>query len=403
MSRTEITFGLELEFMMDAGKEVLDASTNPMPRRVIAENLVKLAPGLPVSAQCTHRTPGACAICKDAPRELRAQNIRVFAPNKPIFPPARTLHVPWNPDTGGVTCYSLELSTPIFDSAELKAGVPRLAKVVSALRGMKHRLTANTQCGLHIHVGPGGGGMKLDVAKKVVTLTYLLERPLLSALCHPKRKQAAFYKPLYMRSAGMRTARMRREQKRPLTAECKELLEHFPYTLQTLKPGGWNMKQPADLLEVLRMLWDAKTLPQLWGGIVDSSEHKGSLAIVFRDQEGNPAKEMKPKAANYEDKPSTFEFRYPQMGFDTIFVRNWAEIVCRIVEIGTLEKGSFKAKVTEIVATLEACEGKDTIGPMLQCLGLKNQIPQWSEQLQRYDAGYAIPGLGKDGWVVPEK
>ncbi|KAH6608517.1 hypothetical protein Trco_001863 [Trichoderma cornu-damae] len=415
-----ITFGWEMEVLLRTKEEetVGGIDLTDQKLREFASDIAALVPDLPVAAECSHVPSKTCAVCKDASSEFRSTGLRVFTPAKPMFQPeggvseylyfffmSEFVSTP-KAKAGEAAAYCFEIASPILDSRELEAGLPRTAKIVSALRNSKLGITAHTGCGLHFHVGVKSG-MTLDIAKKVCTLIMLLEVPLLTAFCPPERISDHYFMPIHRTSWYADDAKAKRHDTASKTP-TRELLEHFSVPLERLKPADWNDGNPKRWYTTLNSIWKAKDMCELSNKLCASIGEKSSLFLCVRDESGILQSYIAPDedSSKFEGTPSTLEFRYPPMSFDIEYVKHWAEIASQVVQTASCGAPAFRQAAANILQELQR-DGKEVGSPMwarlLTLLGLGHQIEYWKQQLPRFAAGEPIRFLGSDGFVLPDK
>ncbi|PHH67927.1 hypothetical protein CDD82_987 [Ophiocordyceps australis] len=388
-----LTFGIELEFLTPSLDGYMDILGFHAPtRRSIATQLAKLT-SLPFAATCDDRDNCICAVCRNVSPDKRVQGVCFFSDNIPaepvdIAPKYRGFLIQKEKLMGprmDDTWRGLELTTPAFSKMEIYHGMPQLRQVIGAMRSIKTRFAANSSCGMHLHVGIEGG-MQLLVAKQLVTLVLLLERQLLFRLCGPTRIANKHSQPVADMSRFADEARKAGSSLRSDTAQMKASV---PLTIRNLDPRPWNAYSPELLRKILRLVWKTESLLDLMMGLVKPISGRCAFALSLRAGQLQPEMSFDFSGAHtyYNGSPSTFEFRHSQMSFDTIYMRNWAELCCRLVEIATLPPPMFKPQLDRIIKCLptHGNRGKGQWTDILTTLGLQHQIADWKAQLACYD------------------
>ncbi|KAL7911839.1 hypothetical protein GGI35DRAFT_477536 [Trichoderma velutinum] len=415
-----ITFGWELELIVHLQKgEPPGLEFQDDKLRELALSIKGQVPNLPVAAQCSHHQSKICCICKDAPPEFCSFALRVFTPAVPILEPENNsedlyfhvkrelLDVPHDQYCRRLA-HGFEITSPILDNEELKTGLPQTAQIVSAIRNSHLSISAHEKCGLHIHVGVKNG-MTLSIAKKAVTLAMLLEQSLFTKFSSTARAGI----PTWFCHIGSR-CRFATKAKKECYYITKDntsgqLLEHLPMTPSELKPAEWNDNNPNKWYLTLNYIWRTDSIWRLSTGLQTYIGAKVSLALCTRTKGGKYAYEN--DASNHdgtdrlEGSPTTIEFRYPPMSFDTEFIKNWVEISCRVVEIATRDTLSFSQVAAGLLQELQRDEKQSDLpkwARLLTILGLGHQIDFWKQQLQRFEAGEIIRFLDSDGFVLPD-
>ncbi|KAL7809679.1 hypothetical protein V8C44DRAFT_366167 [Trichoderma aethiopicum] len=413
MANQEITLGWELELLLHLQPgEQPGLALEAHKLRDLALTIAQQVPNLPIAASCIHRPSASCPVCEDAPAEHRLPHVRVVNPATPIrkahgpiedsyyFVKREWLNVPTDND-GERLAHGYEITSPILSTAELRAGLPQTAQILAAIRKSGLPISAHTECGLHVHVGVKSG-MTLEIAKKAATLVMLLELPLLKKFASEERSESRYwFIPISKRSKFMSYADRYHDEVTDAIAS-PELRQHLP-GLSDMKPAEWNSNEPKRMHLALNEMWLTDSIWRLSTGFFSYEGQKGSLVLCTRERNGESASEPARGAPdNLEGTPSTLEFRYPPMSFDIEFVKCWAEIGCRIVEIATSDVAAFRQVATDLLKELESNDAAQW-ERLLKVLGLDHQVPFWREQLARFDDDEPIRFLDDDGFLIPEK
>ncbi|POR35511.1 Uncharacterized protein TPAR_04290 [Tolypocladium paradoxum] len=416
--RQDITFGLELEFLTPScdGYVYEDGPAYHAPtRKALALELRQLTHGLGIAAECNHDIGCFCAVCMHAPAKDVSPGMRVFnaGPSDQVsyVRPCHQFFLIQKEDLVSPQAKGpwrgIEITTPVFNMSELSAGLPQTKQVVSALRNMDLDIAANRSCGLHVHVGLRAG-LRLTLAKKLVTLVMLMELPLILPLCPASRRESPFTSLITEKSRFVVRRLDLDEMASALRAEGPEMREHWPWTLGDSTATAWNGGDPVALQGTMRLIWHSRSLRELAEGLCKRASTRTALAIRLRSPDGvqvEPSSvDPDGNAFDFEGTQSTFEFRYPQMSFDMPFIKNWAELCCKLVEIATLDAPAFKAKLQGLVCALSAAKasGNTEWETILGAIGLGHQVPEWREQLRRHAGGEEISHLGEGGILLPE-
>ncbi|KAL6872954.1 hypothetical protein J3F83DRAFT_772220 [Trichoderma novae-zelandiae] len=412
-SQDQITLGWELELIvhLEPG-EPSGLALEARKLRDLALTIAAQAPGLPIAAHCIHNPTASCCICDDAPAEHRLPHVRVVTPATPIrrpdgpiedlyyFVKREWLNVPTD-DAGDRVAHGFEITSPILSHAELRAGLPQTRQVLSAIRNSNLTISAHTECGLHFHVGVKSG-MTLNIAKKAATLVMLLELPLLKRFASPERTERRYwFIPITTKSSFISYADRLYDEVTDANAS-HELRQHMP-DLSKQNPAEWNNNDPNSLHLAVNEIWLTDSMWKLSMGLHSYEGQKASLVLCTRERNGQSASEP-PRGMpdNLEGTPSTLEFRYPPMSFDIDFVKCWAEIGCRIVEIATRDTAAFRQVATDLLKELQTNDAS-LWERLLKVLGLDHQIGFWRLQLDRFEEDEEpIRFLDEDGFLLPE-
>lgn len=244
--------------------------------------------------------------------------------------------------------------------------------------------------------------MTLSIAKKAATLVMLLELPLLKKFASEERSESRYwFIPISKRSKFISFADRYHDEVTDAIAS-PELRQHVP-DLASMKPAEWNSNEPKRLHLALNEIWLTDSIWRLSMGLFSYEGQKASLVLCTREKNGETASEPAPGTTdNLEGTPSTLEFRYPPMSFDIDFVKSWAEIGCKIVEIATRDTAAFRQVATDVLKELERNDASQW-ERLLKVLDLDHQVGFWRQQLARFDEDEPIRFLDDDGFLIPQK
>ncbi|KAF5022114.1 hypothetical protein F66182_5833 [Fusarium sp. NRRL 66182] len=389
-----ITFGVELEFMTPcpSNKHIWRFSCPSAAARInIAERLARSL-AVPIACECQHDPDKKCAVCDQIPERYLYGGTRILSfptavPNgtmlrdccflfKPEFIDRRdelSLQRCWPP---------VEISSPIFHSGELHAGLPTMGAVLSSIRTMGLNITADSGCGMHVHVGVEKG-MTLLLAKKISTLVVLLETNLLLPLVAPTRWNNEYAMPVSERSDAA-------TDPVPQHVDTTLLDQHLP-PMDFMQPGTWNNNNVERIYGMLKNVWSAHSLPNLSQQLRRDGIHRCGFTLALRTHQGKANEGI--FTENFENSPSTVEFRYSQMTFDNVLLRNWTEIVARIVVLAQADADEYKERVKSILQLIYEAEsdGKAAWKLLMRyILKLQHRVPEWEAQLDKFKRGEYI-------------
>ncbi|KAI1042809.1 hypothetical protein LB505_001151 [Fusarium chuoi] len=161
-----------------------------------------------------------------------------------------------------------------------------------------------------------------------------------------------------------------------------------------VETGKWNNWYPKHIYKMLYGVWGSTILADLSLRLKKARVNRCGFALSLRN----------PKVSGEEDlegSPTTVEFRYSQMTFDHELLRNWTEIVARIVVIAQGDAEEFKRCVEEIIS-INGRDDKDVWkGLMTDVLGLGHRVPQWEEQLKCFERGEYVSHLDDELLLKP--
>jgi hypothetical protein len=405
LSWKDITFGVELEFMTPcpSTKRLFSVTAPASAARLnMAERLAK-STSLPVACACTHSMERRCPVCETLPEENmfrdggRDAGILTFPAVAPrgsvlnhcfLFKPEyleRKNGLSWQRQWPGV-----EICTPVFGAGELDSGLVTMETLLSSIRNMGLDITANESCGMHVHVGVDSG-MTLLLAQKISTLVVLLENTLLLRLVAPSRWVSTYCKPICEDSQGAIHG-----VSNGIFSNDGLFDQHIP-PMTAMKPAEWNDNASERYYRLLRAIWHAQTLQSLSGVLRKGDMTRCAFALCPRyestHQDLSAGKEM------FRGSSSTVEFRYSQMTFDHELLRNWTEVVARIVVLAQAGAETFKKTAEHIMQLNYEAEGDGKAAwkaLMRDVLGLEHRVVEWEVQLDRFERGEYISLLDEN-------
>ncbi|KAJ4269897.1 hypothetical protein NW762_001566 [Fusarium torreyae] len=394
-----ITFGVELEFMTPCpnNKRLWRTLAPAAAARLNIAELLAKATSFPIACECVHDTGSTCAICYQVPQRYLYGHTRVLkfptvVPNGTMLQSCCFLFKPEfleraNELTLQRNWPGVEISTPIFHSGELRSDLPIMNSALSNIRQMGLDITADDSCGMHIHVGVEGG-MTLLLAQKITTLVMLLENTLLLRLVAPTRWNNNYAQPV-CESSQAATGPW-------IMGDTKLFEKHVP-PMSAMQPGKWNKNDVEHYYGMFGTVWSAQSLRRLAREVRPRGAQRCAFTLALRGQDGKPNGTM--FRDNLEHSPSTVEFRYSQMTFDHELLRNWTEVVARIVVLAQADADKFK-KCVELIMQLHyeaEVDGKSAWKLLLKyILKLEHRIPEWEAQLSKFARGEYISHLDEN-------
>ncbi|KAI6750919.1 hypothetical protein HG530_014369 [Fusarium avenaceum] len=394
-----ITFGIELELSTPCpSTKRLFSTTAPAAaaRLNMAELLVK-STSFPVACACTHSTERRCPVCETIPEEDmvvdggRDAGILTFPAVAPrgsilnhcfLFKPEHlerqtvlSLQRQWP---------GVEICTPVFGAGELASGLVTMKTLLSNIRNMGLDITADQSCGMHVHVGVESG-MTLLLAQKISTLVVLLENTLLLRLVAPSRWVSKHCVPVCEDSQGARKGVSNGDLRNDSLFD-----QHIP-PMTAMQPAKWNDNGSERYYRLLRAIWQANTLARLSSAIRNEEKTRCAFTLSLRCEK--PWQDPVNGYDMYHGTPSTVEFRYSQMTFDHELLRNWTEVVTRIVALAQADAATFKKIAASIIQINYAAEvqGKAAWKSLMKyVLGLEHRVGEWEVQLGRFERGEYI-------------
>ncbi|KAJ4138358.1 hypothetical protein NW768_002181 [Fusarium equiseti] len=365
-----ITFGAELEFMTPVPHQYLSSVASPAAasRYHIAKIFAEQT-SFPTAVECSHDNYETCTVCFELPKNKVIQGTGYINPGlktdcflfkqEHLFTRSRI-----NQDR---LWPGVEMCTPVFKEGELDNGLQIMKTGFKTLRNSGIDISADQSCGLHVHVGVTYG-MDLRFAKKVSTLVVLLENSLILPLVAQYRAAGTYAQPVFKESAAAYLDGI-------TSAASKAFEKHVPEE-STFHPGTWNRDDPKSFFKMLQIIWSTADLKTLSRSLPIRKITRCGMAICLRKHNGDRPSYLD---NDFEGTPSTFEFRYSQMTFDHVTLRNWVEVVTRIVSLAQAEEGEYKSLVEMIVGVNHEA-GDDAWKVLLVRFGLDERIPEWESQ-----------------------
>ncbi|KAG4288746.1 hypothetical protein FPRO06_03568 [Fusarium proliferatum] len=386
-----ITFGVELELMTplpDSYRMWRFISPSAASRFNMADLLAKRT-SLPIAAQCCHPPDDKCTICATVAKENQfsgdcvlqfpeilsyeedvSERCFIFKGEFLEFAHPLSHQRGWD---------GVEITTPVFHAGELDNGLDTMKTALTNLRQLGLEISADDSCGMHVHVGVETG-MTILLAQKITTLVILLETTLLLRLVAPPRWKSAFSLPICENSS----LAMDMDLHKPLE-DPTALNQHVP-CMSTMKPGKWNNWYPKHIYKMLYGVWGSTILADLTLRLKKARVNRCGFALSLRNHKVSGEEDL-------EGSPTTVEFRYSQMTFDHELLRNWTEILARIVVIAQSDAEEFKRCVEEIIS-INGRDDRDVWKRLMtDVLGLGHRVPQWEEQLKYFERGEYVSHL----------
>jgi hypothetical protein len=365
-----ITFGAELEFMTAVPQHYRSSITSPAAAaRYHIAKIFGDRTSFPTAVECNHDDGEVCTACFELPKHKVIQGTAYINPGLKtecfLF---KSEHLFFRNKINQDRLWpGVEMCTPVFKERELDSGLPTMKTAFKTLRNSGIDISADQSCGLHVHVGVTYG-MDLHFAKKVSTLVVLLENSLLLPLVAQYRAAGTYAQPVSKESAaayldGVPSAAFRAFEK------------HVPEE-STFYPGTWNRHDPNSFFKMLQIIWSAADLRTLSRSLRARKITRCGMAICLRKHNGDRPSYFD---TDFEGTPSTFEFRYSQMTFDHVTLRNWVEVVTRIVSLAQADEGEYKS-FTEMIVGVNHEAGADAWKILLTRFGLGERIPEWEVQ-----------------------
>ncbi|KAK8924284.1 hypothetical protein H634G_06430 [Metarhizium anisopliae BRIP 53293] len=285
----------------------------------------------------------------------------------------------------------LEMISPIISEPTQEKD---FLDLVETLR-KNFKISLNTNCGLHIHVGyhsnlpqdskdsknsegpEGPEGSKtpeyLIRAKKVAAIVFLLEKTLIRELCHPDRRSAAHLRFIGDESALAVQAKYgpRHLVRHPKFKNLIESIDRFRHQLKNKCP------EEAYVFRFLEFLFSAP---------VDAAKEVEDLVLDLLN-------EIEARTSlTFRKDIETIEFRYFECTFDTNMIKFWIEFVRQILSICSKSELEFEADFKDLYEMATRQEQKPGWEDWLEKLGLSQyketcaSYMEWCKELPLDDS-----------------
>ncbi|KAG8669251.1 hypothetical protein FPOAC2_08573 [Fusarium poae] len=400
-----LTFGVELEFMAAPPERAhWKLYTPAAAARSNVSKLLSQHTTLPIACECEHFDNEACAVCADIPDKYKVDRVCYIQPGASAESMVADACFLFKYEflecvkaINAERCWpGVEVCTPILGQAELASGLPTIKTFLSALRKTGAFITADESCGMHVHVGVEEG-MTVYLAKRITTLVVLLENTLILRLVAPCRWTSTYARPICDDSQAAEEDTLTIEW-----ADMQDFEKHMP-SQSSMRPSKWNNNDPKMYYRMLRTIWSCRDLDNLSMQLRRRGISRCGLAIALRNAEVSRNK-LYPRS-KYEGTPTTVEFRYSQMTFDHVLLRNWVEVVARIVDLARAQDEEFK-KIVQTIIDLNYEAGVQHTSAWKSLLErvfkLEHRIPEWEAQLDKFKQGEYISLLNKRLLLLPE-
>ncbi|KAG7431047.1 hypothetical protein Forpi1262_v007318 [Fusarium oxysporum f. sp. raphani] len=356
-SYQNITFGVELELMTplpDSYRMWRFISPSAASRFNMADLLAKRT-SLPIAAQCCHPPDDRCTICATVPKDNQ-------------FSGDCVLQFPEILPCGEIVSERCFIFKTEFLELDHPLSKERMWDGVEITTPVFHSDSWIFKSLLMIHAG-------------CMSTLVLKQNTLLLRLVAPPRWKSGFSMPICENSSLAMDMDLHKPLEDPTT-----LNQHVP-CMDAMKPGKWNNWYPQHIYKMLYGVWSSTILADLSLRLKKARVHRCGFAMSLRDHNVS----VSDRGENLEGSPTTVEFRYSQMTFDHELLRNWTEILARIVVIAQADAEEFKSCVGKIIS-INGRDDKDVWkGLMMDILGLGHRVPQWEEQLKRFEkAGFVF-------------
>ncbi|KAM6521605.1 hypothetical protein FSOLCH5_006361 [Fusarium solani] len=302
------------------------------------------------------------------------------------------------------TSGTVSLIGPNFDLADVAAGLPELEAMLDALPYKGGDVIAEDFHHVELEVGIQGGirnGAANILAKKMATLVMVLEESLLLKLVAPSRGRRIMH-PVSKESNVV---------KGPWPqggAVNSDYDSHVP-PIAAMKPAAWNNRDPEHICRILSKVWSASQ--QELESILKMCVFNCDFYMVVKTPELPRNWAQLPtsdpvftRPVDREQGRTWFCFRHLKTTFEYTLLRNWVEVIARIVELALAGPDEYKRCLEAIFRIQhDADQGGVTWEQLMtHVLKLEHRIQDWRDQLARYERGEIIAGLSEDG-LLPKR
>ncbi|KAM6534161.1 hypothetical protein FALCPG4_007097 [Fusarium falciforme] len=294
--------------------------------------------------------------------------------------------------------------SPDFDFADVAAGLPELEAIIDALHHSSDDILVTESDYARVDVWVEGGIERRAannlLLKKITTLVMLLEESLLLKLVAPSRWPRQV-RPL---SKNVKAARDPGLQGDVVSSEYAS---HVP-TMAAKDPAAKdtaakNNRDPELMVHKIAMIWSAPSLQELQRVLGPRGFSHCGFSLTVPEESMLTACNIDWWESKYRPEPSPiwFRFQYMQMTFEDALLRNWVEIIARIIELALAGPDEYK-KCLEAIFRIQQQGGVAWEQLMKHVLNLEHRIPYWRDQLARYERGEVIAGLSENG-LLPKR
>ncbi|KAI8679274.1 hypothetical protein NCS57_00204900 [Fusarium keratoplasticum] len=311
-----------------------------------------------------------------------------------------------NPDRSRPDLLHYWCVSPDFDFADVAAGLPDLEAIIDALHHSSHDILVTEADDARVDVWVEGGienrAANQLLLKKITTLVILLEESLLLKLGAPCRW------PRRVTPVGEngKAARYPGPQGDVVSSEYDSHVPRMAAMDPAAKdPAAKNNRDPELIDRKIAMIWSTRSLRELQR-VLNPRGFAGSGFCLIVPKEPDIAHtlhNLERWGPKYMPKPSPiwFRFHHMQMTFEEALLRNWVEIIARIIELALADPGEYK-KCLEAIFRIQQQDGVAWEQLMKHVLNLEHRIPYWQDQVARYGRGEVITGLSKNG-LLPKR
>ncbi|RYP59536.1 hypothetical protein DL771_010866 [Monosporascus sp. 5C6A] len=299
MAESEITFGVEFEFLVDTDKllslrpeeaNAAPVSSIPLPSTSLTIKAVKVANIIKNRLEEAGLSP--VQVTKElyvTPRDVTELECTTWVVKKDITVKKRI---------GDIQYAGMEVTSPVLPNTT--KGYQELVKAVKAIRQLETVLFSES-CGLHVHVGRGNAGIELLPLQKFTSLLLLGGERILDNV-HPVHRRGQW--PCFRNSTDSKLARLNFDHEeveaRPAEAAAPWLqacdIENAPQRIKTQVKCLWKAKSSMELGQWLkgfdrrRLVYDVRQQ----GAASENCRFEYKRTIEFRQADGD---------LSYEDYP----------------------------------------------------------------------------------------------------
>lgn len=298
------------------------------------------------------------------------------------------------------------LFCPGFNFAEVAAGLPETEAIIDALHHRRGDVSANRACSVNLIVNFKGGfgnrAVNNLLGKKIATLVMLLEESLLLKLVAPH----VYPLPVSKMSNAAQGPWPQGD------VVSSEYASHVP-RMEAMEPAAKKNRDLELMYRKLGTIWSAPLLQELQRVLYTRNTPCDFNVVVPNDRveedlyfrQCQARLEGRPVPERPETETIRFRFEYMQMTFEHTLLRNWVEIIARIIELALAGPDEYKRCLEAIfrIQYYETNQGSVAWEQLMKhVLNLEHCIPDWRDQLARYEQGEVIGGLSENG-LLPKR
>ncbi|KAM0425510.1 hypothetical protein ACHAPT_009299 [Fusarium lateritium] len=173
-----------------------------------------------------------------------------------------------------------------------------------------------------------------------------------------------------------------------------------------MESSAWNKRNPEYMYHMFRIIWSSQSLDDIQTATGDELWKFAKYETISNRlgfqllTSGTIPSQWYCELPGLDSEPR-LHFSHLQATFDSTLLRNWFEIIARIVELAMAGPEEYKKcleTIFKIQHEADQCSEADQGGEawerlMRHVLKLEHRIPDWKDQLSRYERGEILADL----------